>query len=67
MKCSKDQCQGRLKVTHTYDTGHTKHQRAHCSVCGQVHCLLTVAEPVTRKGDGANARAKRAERCKCEI
>jgi hypothetical protein len=66
MKCSKPGCDGDLKVSHTYSEGAAKYQRGVCERCKQVHCLLTIAEPVERRGDGARARARRARQHPCE-
>jgi hypothetical protein len=60
MNCTKIDCTGRLRVTHTYNTGVAKFQRAECMVCGRVHTLQTIAEPTQKRGDGARARAKAA-------
>ena len=60
MNCTKTNCTGRLRITHTYTVKSSKHQRAECDQCGRVHTLSTVAEPTAARGDGAKARASRA-------
>lgn len=60
MNCTKTNCTGRLRITHTYNTRSAKFQRAECDVCKCVHTLQTVAEPANKRGDGAKARAKAA-------
>jgi hypothetical protein len=54
-------CDQRLKVTHTYPAGQVRFQRAVCVPCGAVFRLDTKLEPVTKRGEGAKARARQAE------
>ncbi len=60
MNCTKSNCAGKLRITHTYTVRSSKYQRAECEACGAVHTLQTVAQPVAARGDGAKARARRA-------
>lgn len=57
MNCSKPNCTGTLRVTHTYSLGSVKYQRAICERCKLPHCLTTTAEPAEKRGTGAKARA----------
>lgn len=60
MDCTKMNCPGKLRVTHTYTVRSSKYQRAECEACGRVHTLQTVALAVGARGDGAKAKAARA-------
>jgi len=55
MKCTK--CEGKLQITNTYDRGIAKYARARCAICGKAHLLTTTITPVTKRGEGARARA----------
>jgi hypothetical protein len=66
VKCSKDECDGKLMVSHTYTVGAQKFQRATCSRCGGVHRLDIQATLVTARGEGAKAHAARAHEDQCE-
>lgn len=59
MNCTKPNCVGKLRITHTYTEKSSKYQRAVCDRCGRVHTLQTVAVQAAH-GDGAKARARRA-------
>ena len=62
MKCSNDNgCEGELRVSHTYAAGAEKFQRASCDSCGRVYCLSTTSHPQPVHGQGAKARAARAQ------
>lgn len=62
MKCTKDGCSGKLRITNTWDNGASKHQRAVCPACKRVHALQTIVEAVAKRGDGARARASLARK-----
>ena len=64
MNCTKEGCQGRLRITHTYTAETSKYQRAVCDKCRRVHNLHTIAQPVTGRGEGAKASAGRAKKNK---
>lgn len=55
-------CGGTIGVTHTYSVDQKKFQRAYCLKCKLVYCLETLMRPVAARGDGARARAERAEK-----
>lgn len=59
MICSKKDCGGELRVTHTYTVIAAKFQRAACERCGLVHRLTTTAQPAEARGEGAKAHANR--------
>jgi hypothetical protein len=54
-------CGGTIRVTHTYGLKDQKFQRGYCDKCRLVFCLETLLTPVVSKGDGARARAQRAQ------
>lgn len=62
MICTKEGCEGKLRVTNTYSQATSKFQRAVCVTCKRVHVVQCIVEPVVRKGDGAKARARKASR-----
>jgi hypothetical protein len=60
MICTKPGCQGKIKITHTYVHGRGKYQRGVCLACARVYCLTTAMEEVTRRSQGARAKARGA-------
>lgn len=64
--CAHPDCDGQLRVTHTYTRGSEKFQRAVCSDCGRIHRVASLATLVTARGEGAKAHAARAERAQCD-
>lgn len=62
MMCAKQDCDGKLRVTHTYPHQLTKFQRAVCAECGGIHRIASEATLVTARGEGAKAHAARIQR-----
>ena len=65
MNCAVPDCEGELRISHTYPVASEKFQRAICQNCGTVHALQTQATIVRERGDGAKAQASRAQRLTC--
>ena len=68
MMCADPDCNGPLRVTHTYTVRQEKFQRAVCVECGSIHRISSTATPVRARGEGAKAHATRARQAnQCEI
>lgn len=63
--CAEPNCDGQLRVSHTYTCKQQKFQRAVCVKCGSIHRIASTATLVTVRGDGAKAYAARAKKI-CE-